>query len=126
MKNKIKGLAAFIAVLLLSDLAVGIAQFSFAGIRWLIGKETSLAKTPLSLQYVAITAQIVFIYLFYKNRKWDLKSELNSENVSRGSLLITVLLGASILIMNISIVYFIQALGFFASSFEQAREETSF
>ena len=68
----------------------------------------------------------MFIYLFYKNRKWDLKSELNSENVSRGSLLITVLLGASILIMNISIVYFIQALGLFASSFEQAQEETSF
>ena len=126
MEGKIKGLAAFIAVLLLSDLAVGIAQFSFAGIRWLIGKETSLAKTPLSLQYVAITAQIVFIYLFYKNRKLDLKSELNSENVSRGSLLITVLLGASILIMNISIVYFIQALGLFASSFEQAQEVTSF
>lgn len=62
MEDKIKGLAAFIAVLLLSDLAVGIAQFSFAGIRLLIGKETSLAKTPLSLQYVAITAQIVFIY----------------------------------------------------------------
>ena len=32
MEDKIKGLAAFIAVLLLSDLAVGIAQFSFAGI----------------------------------------------------------------------------------------------